>query len=69
VSCPFRPASPTIDLPAQSIPVPTVKQPATDEMFDRDYPWGTNTLTGDWAGLRSDLAIAASSSMVVTSPS
>src|SRR5262245_13821655 len=37
-------------------PSPTVKQPASDEMFDRDYPWDVDALTGDWRGWRGELA-------------
>jgi porin len=48
-------ADATIDRPNQ-YPSPSVKQPAPDEQFDDDYPWATNTLTGDWGGLRSELA-------------
>jgi porin len=37
-------------------PSPSVKQVAPDEKFDSDYPWHENTLSGDWFGLRSELA-------------
>jgi porin len=53
--CLARAAEPTICRPNQ-YPSPTVKQPASDNLFDRDYPWDANTLTGGWGGLRSDLA-------------
>jgi porin len=48
-------AEATIDRPNQ-YPSPTVKQPATADKFDTDYPWYENTLTGDWGGLRGELA-------------
>ncbi len=51
----LRAAEPTICRPNQ-YPSPTVKQPPTDDMFDRDYLWDANTLTGDWGGLRTELA-------------
>ncbi|WP_425395496.1 carbohydrate porin [Aeoliella sp.] len=37
-------------------PSPTVKVPAAGHQFDADYSWQDNTLTGDWRGLRSELA-------------
>lgn len=37
-------------------PSPTVKVPAGDHQFDADYSWAENTATGDWCGLRSELA-------------
>lgn len=37
-------------------PSPSVKQPASDDMFDRDYPWDVDALTGDWRGWRTELA-------------
>lgn len=45
----------TVRLPDQ-YPSPTVKVPAGDDQFDVDYSWDANTLTGDWFGLRSELA-------------
>lgn len=50
-----RAAEPVICRPNQ-YPSPSVKQPAADDLFDRDYPWSANALTGDWGGLRRDLA-------------
>mgnify|MGYP001463978214 CR=1 FL=1 len=35
---------------------PSVKQFAPDDKFDADYPWYENTLTGDWGGMRTELA-------------
>jgi porin len=54
-AAPVVAAEPTICMPNQ-YPSPTVKQPASADLFDQDYPWNMNTLTGDWGGLRSRLA-------------
>jgi porin len=48
-------ADSTRDRPNQFLS-PSVKQPAPDTKFDADYPWRENTLTGDWGGLRGELA-------------
>jgi len=37
-------------------PSPTVKVPAAGHQFDADYSWEANTISGDWFGVRSDLA-------------
>ncbi len=37
-------------------PSPTVKLPAAGHQFDADYSWEANTVTGDWYGMRSELA-------------
>lgn len=41
---------------SNQFPSPTVKVPAPDEQFSADWPWHENKLTGDWLGLRGQLA-------------
>lgn len=50
--------APTI--PHKTTPIknfsPSVKQPASKDKFDDEYPWWGNTLSGDWRGWRDDVA-------------
>jgi len=54
-ACASRAQQLTIDRPNQ-YPSPTVKVPADDDQYSADWSWLCNTATGDWCGVRSNLA-------------